>query len=158
MGVVVDCAQNVLEHAIDIRQDIVVPIAQHAIAVRFENSRAAVIGSRSLSVLTTIDLDNDAPRVTSKVDDVAANSNLATEMCLGWEAGGAGATRVSAPLPSARTASGGRVDVAVARLSDRAWPKLAAHPVWTYCRAPTPTPTPNPSPQGGGEQTEHAAH
>ena len=79
--VVVDCAQNVLEHAIDIRQDIVVPIAQHAIAVRFENSRAVVIGSRSLSMLTTIDLDNKAPRVTSKVDDVAANSNLATEMC-----------------------------------------------------------------------------
>src|SRR5262249_52313943 len=42
--VVVDCAQNVLEHAIDIRQDIVVPIAQHAIAVRLENSRAVIIG------------------------------------------------------------------------------------------------------------------
>ena len=79
--VVVDCAQNVLEHAIDIRQHVVVPIAQHAIAVCFENSRAVVISGRSLSVLTTIDLDNKAPRVTSKVDDVAANSNLATEMC-----------------------------------------------------------------------------
>src|SRR5262249_3666658 len=79
--VVVDCAQNVLEHAIDIRQDVVVPIAQHAIAVGFENPRAVVIGSRSLAVLATIDLDNNAPRVTRKIDDVAANSNLATETC-----------------------------------------------------------------------------
>ena len=79
--VVVDCAQNVLEHAIDIRQHIVVPIAPHAIAVGFENSRAVAIGGRSLSVLATIDLDNDAPRVTGEINDVAANSNLATEMC-----------------------------------------------------------------------------
>ena len=79
-GVVVDCAHNVLEHAIDIRQHVVVPIAQHAIAVRFENSRAVVIGSRSLSMLATIDLDDDASRVTRKIDDVTANSNLATEM------------------------------------------------------------------------------
>jgi hypothetical protein len=49
--------------------------------VRFENSRAVVIGSRSLSMLATIDLDDDAPRVTGKIDDVAANANLATEMC-----------------------------------------------------------------------------
>jgi len=32
-------------------------------------------------MLAAVNLDNNAPRVTTKVDDVAANSNLATEMC-----------------------------------------------------------------------------
>jgi len=57
-------------------------------------------------VLTTIDLDNDAPRVTSKVDDVAANSNLATEMCA------SGGKPVAQVPPEFRSASVG---------ADRIW-------------------------------------
>ena len=81
MGVVVDCAQNILEHGVDIRQHVVVPVAQHAIAARFETSCAVGIRSRSCPVLAAIDLDNNAPRVTSKIDDIPPDSNLATEMC-----------------------------------------------------------------------------
>ena len=32
-------------------------------------------------MLAAIDLDNEATRVTSKINDVAANANLTTEMC-----------------------------------------------------------------------------
>ena len=70
---------NVLEHAIDIRQHVVVPVSHYAVGVRFENSRAPLISRRSV-VLASIDLDDDAGRVTSKIDDVAVNTNLPTEM------------------------------------------------------------------------------
>ena len=94
MGVVVDCAQNVLEHGVDIRQHVVVPVAQHAVAVRFETSCAVVIGSQSRPVLATIDLDNNAPRVTSKIEP--PDSNLASEMCA---SGGKPVAEVSPKFP-----------------------------------------------------------
>ena len=80
MGVSANGTQNILNHSVDVRQHGVVPIAQHAVAIRFENFRAVIIGSRSRSVLAAIDLDNDLPRVTSKINDVTANANLTTEM------------------------------------------------------------------------------
>jgi hypothetical protein len=53
------CAQNVLEHAVDIGQHVVVPIAQHAIAIRLQDLCALLVGSRSSSVLTSVDLNDD---------------------------------------------------------------------------------------------------
>jgi hypothetical protein len=74
VGVPAHGTQNVLKHSVDVRQHLVVPVAQHAVAIRFENFRAVLIGSRFRSVLAAIDLDNDPPRVTSKINDVTANA------------------------------------------------------------------------------------
>jgi hypothetical protein len=106
-------------------------------------------------MLASIDLHDDAFCVTSKIGDVSPNTNLATENeCPAWEACDAGATIASVLLRSARHAWHARADVAAAPSRDPAWPRFAAHPVWTCLGFPTRTPTPNPSPQGGGEHTE----
>ena len=76
------CADYVLEHPIDIRQYVVVPTSQHAITVRFDILRALFIGRRF--VLASINLDDNASRVTDKIGDVAADANLAAEMCAGY--------------------------------------------------------------------------
>jgi hypothetical protein len=76
------CADYVLKHPIDIPQDVIIPISQHAITVRLKTPRAFLIGRRSL-VLAAIDLDDNASRVTNKICDVAADPDLPTEMRAG---------------------------------------------------------------------------
>jgi hypothetical protein len=75
-------AENVLEHATDVRQHVVIPVAQHPVAVRCKDLRARFVG-RGSTVLAAIDLNDDARRVTGKVSDVTANSNLTAKMCAG---------------------------------------------------------------------------
>jgi len=50
--------------------------------VRFDILRALFIGRRF--VLASINLDDNASRVTDKIGDVAADANLAAEMCAGY--------------------------------------------------------------------------
>jgi hypothetical protein len=83
VGVVVDCAENVLKHSVNVGQHVVIPIAQYAVAVCFKNLRSFCIGGRSHSMLTTVDLHDDVLRVTSKIDDVPIDSNLAPKVGTG---------------------------------------------------------------------------
>jgi hypothetical protein len=54
VGVRTDCSVNVLQHAVDIPKDIVVPVTQDSIVVRFENARALSIRSRLRCVLAAV--------------------------------------------------------------------------------------------------------
>jgi hypothetical protein len=71
---------NVLQHAVDIPKDIVVPVTQDSIAVRFENARALCIRSRLRCVLAPVNLDNYPLGMAGEIDDVATNPNLTAEM------------------------------------------------------------------------------
>jgi hypothetical protein len=75
-------AENVLEHAIDVRQHVVIPVSQHPVSVRCKGLCARLVGIGS-TVLAAIDLNDDARRVTGKVSDVTTNSNLPAKMRAG---------------------------------------------------------------------------
>jgi hypothetical protein len=80
VGVRVDHSLNVLQHTVDVLQDVVVPVAHHSIAIRFENPCALGIGSRLRCVLTAINLNDHAPSMAGEIDDVAVDPNLTSEM------------------------------------------------------------------------------
>jgi hypothetical protein len=71
---------NVLEHAIDVREHFIVPVAQDPVAVRLESSRPLCVGGQRHSVLTAIDLHDDALAVAREIDDVSSNLNLPAKM------------------------------------------------------------------------------
>src|SRR5436190_20996800 len=71
---------NVLQHAIDVREHVVVPVPQHAIAIALKSFCALSVDRRSHSMLPTIDLHNDAFRMACEIDDVASDLNLPPEM------------------------------------------------------------------------------
>ena len=73
MGVRVNRSVNVLQHTIDILQDVIVPVAQHSIAIRFENACALSIRNRLRCVLTPINLDNHALGMAGEIHDVTIN-------------------------------------------------------------------------------------
>ena len=74
-------AQNVLKNLVDVREHVVIPVAQHAIAVRFENPCALFVSNHSLCMLAAINLHDDALGVTREIRDVAPDSNLTAEVC-----------------------------------------------------------------------------
>ncbi len=158
------CAENVLKHAVNIRQHVVVPIPQHAVAVCFENLRALFLSCRS-TVLASIDLDDDACRVTGEIGDVAANSNLATEMRARCRKPVA---QVPPELPLGfRRSSAHRLGEAALRRHDRAITLrpdsrlvTCGHVIVSQLRPPPPTPPhkgEGSTPSLGREQTEFAA-
>src|SRR5439155_13571185 len=71
---------NLLEHTIDVREHIVVPVAQDSITVRLKHSCAFRVGGRCHAMLTAIDLHDDSFRVACEIDDVASDLNLPPEM------------------------------------------------------------------------------
>jgi hypothetical protein len=73
---------NVLQHTIDISQNVVVPITQDDISVCFKNFGALQIDSCARTMLTSVNLYNQSPRMTRKVHDVTIDLNLATKVCL----------------------------------------------------------------------------
>jgi hypothetical protein len=76
-------ALNLLKHAIDILQHVVIPKAQDAIAIRFKNFRPFHIGVCPHCVLSAVDLDDEASPMRSKISDVAPNPNLAPKVRVG---------------------------------------------------------------------------
>jgi hypothetical protein len=71
---------NILKHTVDISQDVIIPVAQHAIIVRCENFGALRVRGQLRCVLASIHLHNQALRMTREVNDVPINSNLTTKM------------------------------------------------------------------------------
>jgi len=59
---------DILEHAIDVRKHIAVPVAQYSIAVRDENSCAFLVSRQSHPMLAAVDLHDDALRVTCEIE------------------------------------------------------------------------------------------
>ena len=71
------------EHALHVRQHVVVPKAQHAIACGFQPACARLItfSDRSFGMLRAIDFDHDTRAiVTREIDNVATKTNLAAKM------------------------------------------------------------------------------
>src|SRR5580704_16834890 len=80
VGVHADCSVNVLQHTLDIRQHVIVRVAQHSIAIRFENARALGVRSRLRCMLTPINFDDHALGMAGEIDDVTRNLNLTAKM------------------------------------------------------------------------------
>jgi hypothetical protein len=80
VGVHADCSVNVLQHTLDILQHVIVPVAQHSIAIRFENARALGVRSRLRCMLTPINFDDHALGMAGEIDDVTRNLNLTAKM------------------------------------------------------------------------------
>src|SRR5260370_40645220 len=67
-------ALNLLKHAIDIRQHVVIPKAQNAIAVRFENLAALLVGRCPHRMLATVGLADDQPsRMAHEISHIPPN-------------------------------------------------------------------------------------
>jgi hypothetical protein len=71
---------NVLKHPVNISQDFIIPVPQHAVAILCENSRALRVRSYLYCVLASINLNNQPLRMTREVDDVTTDSHLTTKM------------------------------------------------------------------------------
>ena len=66
-------AHDLLQHAIDILEDLVVPEADHAITLAVQPARSRLILRRSRVVLAAVDFD-DQPRLqAAEVNDVVAD-------------------------------------------------------------------------------------
>jgi hypothetical protein len=74
---------NDLENTINVLQHVVVPEAQHAVAVCFHGSLALCIRSRSCSVLPAVNLHDDAMCMAGEIRKIAIDANLAAEMSAG---------------------------------------------------------------------------
>jgi len=71
-----------LNHLVGASEHIVVPEAKYGIAIPIQKGRSAIITRQSfwLVVLTAINLNNELPFETSKVDDVGTDAVLPAEM------------------------------------------------------------------------------
>jgi hypothetical protein len=76
-------ALNFRQHAFDIRQYIVVPESQDAIATRFKNMSPFCIRSGHRSMLAAIDLHNQSRGVTGEINNIPFDPNLPTKMRIG---------------------------------------------------------------------------
>src|SRR5207302_9797935 len=73
-------ALNRLQHTIDVSEDVVIPEAQHAIALRFEKFGALQISIGQFSVLPAVNLNDQPGLMTCKIDNVRAQPHLPPEM------------------------------------------------------------------------------
>lgn len=70
---------NHLQHPVDIRQHLIVPEADHAVAVGFDNSRAVRV-SLAFGMLPAIELDDDPQTSAGEVCDEIAYRKLPREL------------------------------------------------------------------------------
>jgi len=68
--------------ALDVSENVVVPEAQHPVALRLEPTGSTLVGRQPfrLAVLTTIDLDNQLCVVVAKIRDVGSDGCLLAEL------------------------------------------------------------------------------
>ena len=71
---------NVLKHPVDVRQHIIVPVAQNAIALGLQKFRACGFSISSLGMLTTVHFNDKTRGMTCEIGDVTPESNLPSEM------------------------------------------------------------------------------
>ena len=67
------------QDAVGVGEDVVVPEAEHAVAVGLDLARPVVIG-RAVGMLAAVEFDRDPQRAASEVDDVASDGKLAREL------------------------------------------------------------------------------
>ena len=74
----VQVAEDIFQHAVRVHQDVVVPIADHLIAMRFDDRRAFGVGG-TVGMLPAVEFDGDARGSFGEVDDEIANGELPGE-------------------------------------------------------------------------------
>ena len=73
-------APYVLKHIIDIAQDIIVPIAQDAIAAQFKNSCSLGIMRCIFRMLTAIDFNDEFRAMAYKICNISSDAHLPAEV------------------------------------------------------------------------------
>ena len=117
------------EHAVGVLQHVVVPEADDAVAVGFDDLRSSIIG-RAVSVLATIEFDGEARGAAGEVDHEGADRQLPRELDTAQLAGA-----------QVRPKASFRVGHIVSQFA-----RDAGQSFLHYGR----TPIPNPFPQGKG--------
>jgi hypothetical protein len=72
--------RNALQDTVGVREHVVVPEAQHAKALTFEDCRAALVFLDSRRVLATVELDDQTTLQTAEIHYVGTDRVLATEL------------------------------------------------------------------------------
>jgi hypothetical protein len=80
VGVVAQGTLNNFKHAIDIAKHVIVPEAEHAVAVRFQRLRPLGVSGRGRSMVAAVQLHNQVRAVTGEIDDVLLDADLSAEM------------------------------------------------------------------------------
>ena len=74
-----DHRKDILDDALDITNDIVVPVSQHMPAGSLEIGSANIILLKLLGMMPAIELDRDTQRAARKIYDEVADDQLAGE-------------------------------------------------------------------------------